>query len=77
MKEPPRDFIKFLAQDFYDGRMTQQVLDEFTPIVRDAMSQYIKEQISQRLKSALASTTGEEPTIAAGRYWIHPIQKPQ
>ncbi|WP_110691337.1 type I restriction endonuclease [Salinicola halophyticus] len=66
LKEPPREFIKFLAQDFYDGRMTQQVLDEFTPIVRDAMSQYIKEQISQRLKSALASTTGEEPTIAAG-----------
>ena len=27
MKEPPRDFIKFISQDFFDGRMTQQVLD--------------------------------------------------
>lgn len=66
MKEPPRDFIKFIAQDFFDGRMTQQVLDEFTPIIRDAMAQHIKEQVSQRLKLALATTSGEEssPIIA-------------
>lgn len=65
MKEPPRDFIKFIAQDFFDGRMTQQILDEFTPIIRDAMAQHIKEQVSQRLKLALANTSGEEASIAA------------
>lgn len=66
MKEPPRDFIKFIAQDFFDGRMTQQVLDEFTPIIRDAMAQHIKEQVSQRLKLALANTSGEESAAGAG-----------
>lgn len=64
MKEPPREFIKFIAQDFFDGRMTQQVLDEFTPIIRDAMAQHIKEQVSQRLKLALATTSSEESSIA-------------
>lgn len=66
LKDPPREFIKFIAQDFFDGRMTQQVLDEFTPIIKDAMSQHIKEQVSQRLKSALANTSGEEaPSLEA------------
>lgn len=60
LKEPPREFIKFIAQDFFDGRMTQQVLDEFTPIIRDAMAQHIKEQVSLRLKQALATTSGDE-----------------
>lgn len=60
VKDPSRDFIKSLAQNFYDGRMTQQVIDDFTPIVREAMAQHIKEQVSQRLKSALANTSGEE-----------------
>lgn len=64
LKEPPREFIKFIAQDFFDGRMTQQVLDEFTPIIRDAMAQHIKEQVSQRLKLALATTSGEESATA-------------
>ncbi|WIX34124.1 type I restriction enzyme HsdR N-terminal domain-containing protein [Salinicola sp. JS01] len=63
LREPPREFVKSLAQEFYEGRMTQQVLDEFTPIVRDAMSQHIKELVSQRLKTALATTTGDEPQI--------------
>lgn len=62
VKSPPREFIKFLAQSFYEGRMTQQILDDFTPIVRDAMAQYIKEQVSQRLKSALDTNSGDEPT---------------
>ncbi|WP_456267662.1 type I restriction enzyme HsdR N-terminal domain-containing protein [Kushneria sp. AK178] len=65
VKNPPRDFIKSLAQNFYDGRMTQQVIDDFTPIVRDAMAQHIKEQVSQRLKSALATTSGEESVAPA------------
>ncbi|MBT2771856.1 type I restriction enzyme HsdR N-terminal domain-containing protein [Halomonas sp. ISL-60] len=67
MKEPPRDFIKFIAQDFFDGRMTQQVLDEFTPIIRDAMAQHIKEQVSQRLKLALATTSGEESSTVVAQ----------
>ncbi|MCX2522913.1 type I restriction endonuclease [Larsenimonas rhizosphaerae] len=65
VKAPPRDFIKLLAQNFYEGRMTQQILDDFTPIVRDAMAQYIKEQVSQRLKSALETTAGEESVAGA------------
>lgn len=62
LRECPRDFVKYLASQFYDGRMTQQALDEFTPIVKDATSLYIKEQVGQRLKSALARNYVDDPT---------------
>ncbi|TDX29843.1 hypothetical protein DFO67_10681 [Modicisalibacter xianhensis] len=54
LKESPEDFVKFIVSQFYEGRQTRQVLDEFTPIVKEAGSLYIKEQVAQRLKGALA-----------------------
>lgn len=54
LKDSPEDFVKFIVSQFYEGRQTRQVLDEFTPIVKEAGSLYIKEQVAQRLKGALA-----------------------
>lgn len=62
LRECPRDFVKYLASQFYDGRMTQQTLDEFAPIIKDATGLYIKEQVGQRLKSALSRNYVDDST---------------
>lgn len=54
LKEAPEEFVKYIVLQFYDGRQTRQVVDEFTPIVQEACSLYIKEQVALRLKGALA-----------------------
>lgn len=54
-RETPEEFVKYIAGKIYEGRQTRQVVEEFTPIIRDASKLYIKEQVAQRLRGALAS----------------------
>lgn len=47
----------------YSGRFMQTTLDEFRPIIRDALRMFITDQVDLRLKSALArETAAEQPT---------------
>lgn len=57
LKEPSGDFIKFFGSQIYQGRMTQNVLDQFGEFTRKAFAQFINDQINERLKSALAAST--------------------
>ena len=59
INNPSEGFVKLLLQESnaYSGRFTQSVLDEFTPLIRDAIRLYINEQVENRLKSALANET--------------------
>ncbi|WP_027350072.1 type I restriction endonuclease [Halotalea alkalilenta] len=54
LRDSPEGFVKYVIGLIYDGRQTRQIIEEFTPIVKDASSLYIKEQVAQRLKGALA-----------------------
>lgn len=68
--DPPVDFIRFIGSKYYDGRMTQNVVDRFAPLIKKAFSQFISERVQERLKSALekedvpvqVSTDGEGKT---------------
>jgi hypothetical protein len=53
MTEPSPDFVKLFASKAYTGRMTSNVLAEFTEIVGKAFSQIISERVNDRLNSAL------------------------
>ena len=48
------DFVKFFAGKVYSGKLTQPVKDRFNEIVKKAMSQFVSDRVSDRLKSALA-----------------------
>lgn len=61
-RETPEEFVKYIVGKIYDGRQTRQVVDEFTPIVRDASKLYIKEQVAQRLRGALANNDVDTQT---------------
>jgi len=55
LKNPSEAFVRFFASKIYDGRLTQQVIEQFTTIVKEARSQFINERIKERLESALSS----------------------
>ena len=54
------DFVKFFASRVYDGILTQKVRESFFNLTKKAASQYINDQVNERLKSAI---TGITPAI--------------
>ncbi len=55
LKSPDPDFVRLVLADFYSGMKTQIVIEQFTPLVKQAFVAVINEQINARLKSALSS----------------------
>ncbi len=61
LRGPSEEFVRFLASQVYTGRMTQAVREQFAATTRQALHQFINEQISKRLQSAL----GDEQIISS------------
>jgi len=55
LSSPSEAFVKFFARHFYQRKITKAKLEEFTKLVKEARTQFIDEQVNERLKSALAS----------------------
>jgi predicted type IV restriction endonuclease len=53
--EPEDDWVKFFTTRVYDGSFTQKVRDQFRPLVAKASSQFVRDQVNERLKNALYS----------------------
>lgn len=53
ISNPSDEFVKFFASQVYSGLKTQAVISQFSKIVKDAINQYVRERINDRLKSAL------------------------
>lgn len=77
MRKPSDDFVRFvLTRMEYPGQKTRQRIQQFTPLVHQAFSQFVRDLIDSRLKSALEDgnrqpeeatveeTTVEDPTDA-------------
>jgi len=56
-REPDEEWVRFFTRRVYDGPITQRVRDQFTPLVRKATSQFLNDQVNDRLKTALGSST--------------------
>lgn len=55
LNDPNKEFVKYFTQLVYSGRFTHNVQEQFTPIVKKAFQQFIREQINERLESAIAA----------------------
>lgn len=51
--EPSPEIVKYFTKQVYDGVITAKVQEQFSALVKRAISSYINEQISNRLKTAL------------------------
>ncbi len=68
---PSTDFVKMFATKVYEGRMLQNIIDQFTPLVKRAISSHINDIINDRLKGALTvsdSKVEEKPNQKQRKY---------
>ena len=61
LNNPEDDFVKFFASRVYDGILTQKVRESFLNLTKKAASQYINDQVNERLKSAITGVTSPIP----------------
>lgn len=52
-KEMSHDFATLVLNRVYQGRLTQRVRDDLTPLVNKGFQQFISDQVNNRLKAAL------------------------
>lgn len=55
LTNPSEPFVRFFALKIFDGRLTKQVIEQFTHIVQEARKQFVNEKINERLTSALSA----------------------
>ncbi|RNL82448.1 type I restriction endonuclease [Halostreptopolyspora alba] len=58
-RDPADDWIRFFVTRVHEGAFTKKVREQFTPLVLKAASQYLDDQVNERLRSALASGSSE------------------
>lgn len=58
-RQPTDEWVKFLATRVYDGVVNARVREQFGPLIGKAMRQFLNEQATDRLKTALV--TDEPP----------------
>lgn len=56
LQNPSDNFSKFILGEIYDGMKTKQVIENFKPIIKKGLSQFISEQVSDKLSAALNSS---------------------
>lgn len=72
LETPSDPFVRFFLQEShaFPGRLTQNVIEDFKPIMKEVLRIFINDQVERRLKSALASEPpaapkAEEPETVA------------
>jgi predicted type IV restriction endonuclease len=61
-KEPDDDWIRFFTTRVYEGAFTQKVREQFRALVAKAAAQFVRDQVNERLKSALYASLPEPNT---------------
>lgn len=56
IEDPSEEFVRMASAGVYEGRMTSQVREMFTGIVRAAFREVIMDTVKSRLSNALADT---------------------
>lgn len=78
LTEPSEPFVRFFVQESkaYTGRLTQAVIEGFTPITKDALRTFISDQVEKRLKTALASETASATKDQVSEAEVPPASEP-
>lgn len=59
LQNPSDDFVRFFLASSYTGRMTQQILEKFRPVVKKSLNNYISELMNDKIKAALSAEKEE------------------
>lgn len=62
---PSEPFVRHFAKQVYSGSLWQNVLEEFTDITRQALRQFVNDQVRNRLQSAIDTGISDTAEIQA------------
>lgn len=65
IENPPEEFVRLVTGGLVNGRFTAAVRDQFTPMVKAAFREIIRDSVQSRLSSALADTATTDPSLDA------------
>lgn len=60
INDPNNEFVKFFIKQIYSGTITQNVRNQFKPLVKSSFNEFIKEKVDSRLKTALDASEKEQ-----------------
>lgn len=52
-ESPSANFVKLILNDIFSGVKSQKVIDQFTPIIKKALNQYVNDTINSKLQNVL------------------------
>ncbi|HAB24372.1 MAG: type I restriction enzyme HsdR N-terminal domain-containing protein [Pantoea sp.] len=59
---PEEEFVRLFASKVYEGMMTQKVKELFLNLTKKAATQWLNDQVNERLKSAISGTSIQSTT---------------
>lgn len=60
LESPHEDFLRFFLKQCYEGVITSNVKERFTPVLKEALALFIKDRVNERLTSAFDDVNREE-----------------
>lgn len=57
---PSEDFVRLLANRVYSGRLTTSVKEQFTELTENALKDFVRGRVNERLKTALETDRSRE-----------------
>lgn len=57
MDDPSEEFIRMAIADVHEGRFTAAIKEQFTPMVKNAFRELVRDLVQSRISSALATTS--------------------
>lgn len=60
LQNPSDEFVRFIISGMYNGMKTQNVIDEFRPIVKKSFSQFVTDFMNEKFKSLLENENDRE-----------------
>ena len=59
---PSDSFLRYLTSEIYEGRVTQNILNTFSPIIVKGFNQFITERVNEKLSAALNTSVETKVT---------------
>lgn len=71
---PSDSFLRYLTSEIYEGRVTQNILNTFSPIIVKGFNQFITERVNEKLSAALNTSVETKVTTEVVKVEVEDVE---
>ena len=71
---PSDSFLRYLTSEIYEGRVTQNILNTFSPIIVKGFNQFITERVNEKLSAALNTSVETKVTTEVVKTEVEDVE---